>query len=261
MQQTSKRVAPALKALLDGFIDYAGLFPPAKLTLETAIENYCKYQECEYHWLLRSFVLKASDLASAPVSLNGNLAVLADKNETRAKSIESNIPLKADKPVYCEVPTNKLEMLDEVKACGSYAKVRTGGLKAEAIPTPQELAAFVKACASRRLPFKATAGLHHPIRAEYFLTYEAASEKATMHGFLNVLMAAAFAWHGQTGFLEQILSETEAAAFAFDERAHWREHSLNVSEIEDARKNFIHSVGSCSFEEPVADLKALGFFS
>ena len=78
-----------------------------------------------------------------------------------------------------------------------------------------------------------------------------------MHGFINVLLASAFAWNGKSD-IEPILSEMDATAFSFDDRAHWRDLSLSADEIKRARQEFIHSVGSCSFEEPVNDLKALG---
>ncbi len=130
-------------------------------------------------------------------------------------------------------------------------------VKPEAIPSPKDVAAFIVACAERRLPFKATAGLHHPIRAEYALTYEADAPRAVMHGFLNVLMASAFAWRGEKN-IEAIIAETDASAFTFDGGAKWRDLTLSADEIKDARQNFMHSIGSCSFDEPVHELQALG---
>jgi hypothetical protein len=119
------------------------------------------------------------------------------------------------------------------------------------------VAAFIVACAERRLPFKATAGLHHPIRALQPLTYGADAPRAVLHGFLNVFLAAAFAWHGQRN-IEPILAELDGNAFRFDERAYWRDWSLDAGQIREARAQFSHSFGSCSFEEPVGDLEALG---
>ena len=156
--------------------------------------------------------------------------------------------------MYCEVPIGDL---DEVKRAGCFAKLRTGGVKPEAIPAVGDVAAFIVACAERRLPFKATAGLHHPVRAPHPLTYEADAPRAVMHGFLNVFLAAAFAWHGDRD-LEPVLAETDPAAFRFDERAHWRDRSLDADQVREARQQFAHSFGSCSFEEPVRDLEALG---
>ena len=78
-----------------------------------------------------------------------------------------------------------------------------------------------------------------------------------MHGFLNVFLAACFAWHGERD-IEPILAETDPAAFRFDDRAHWRDRSLDAEQVRE-RTNFAHAFGSCSFEEPVRDLEALGF--
>lgn len=255
--ETSKAVAPALKTLLSGFIDYAGLFPPAKVELTKALANYQEYRQGEYSWMLRWFVIGSNEIDNVPEPFNGCLAVLAEADSCRAATVESTAVIKANHPVYCEVPLNNLPMLDAVKGSGNFAKIRTGGLKPEAIPAPADVAAFILACADRKLPFKATAGLHHPIRSEQPLTYEANAPRAVMHGFINVLMAAAFAWHGER-YIEPIIAEEDAKAFSFGEGANWRNRSLTNSQIKDARDHFVHSVGSCSFEEPVQDLKAMG---
>lgn len=256
---TSKAVAPALKALLEGIIDYAGLFPPAKVSLDTALANYEEYRECEHAWMLRWFVVGAAECQNVPTTLDGNLSILnpAAPNDSRAAVIETTAIVQSKRPVYCEVPTNSLERLDEVKKSGNFAKIRTGGLKPEAIPPVSDVAAFINACADYKLAFKATAGLHHPIRAEYALTYEPDAPRAVMHGFLNVLMASMFAWQGERQ-IEPILAELDAHNFYFDDHAHWKNQSIDTKQIRDGRSNFMHAIGSCSFEEPVCELQALG---
>jgi hypothetical protein len=259
-------VAPSLRALLDRLIDYAGMFPPASLPANAAVANYERYRAGNHAWMLRWLVVGAADLGHVRRELDGVLAVLSDADEPRAAAIETKrIPLASaasgwgedklrERPVYCEV---SIQQLEDVQRAGCFAKLRTGGVKPEAIPSLQEVAAFIVACAERRLPFKATAGLHHPIRSVHPLTYEAGAPRAMMHGFLNVFMAAAFAWHGEHG-IEPVLAETDAKAFRFDGRAHWRDRSLDAEQIRDARQRFAHSFGSCSFDEPVHDLEALG---
>jgi hypothetical protein len=204
--------------------------------------------------MLRWFVVGAANLEQVPKELDGSLAVLSDTDNPRAAAIETKRIIRAERPVYCEVSVRDL---DAVERAGCFAKIRTGGVTREAIPSVEEVAAFVLACADRRLPFKATAGLHHPVRAEQPLTYAAAAPRAVMHGFLNVFLAASFAWHGERR-IEPILAEMDAAAFRFDERAHWRDRSLEAAQVREARLQFCHSFGSCSFEEPVQDLEALG---
>src|SRR5262245_38924762 len=53
---------PALRALLGGIIDYAGLFPPAQLPLEEAIRNYARYRTEPESWMLGRFVIPATRL-------------------------------------------------------------------------------------------------------------------------------------------------------------------------------------------------------
>lgn len=205
------------------------------------------------HWL----VVGTNELQNVPNALDGSISLLSESDNGRAAALETKSVVDAKNPVYCEVALANLDQLDAIKASGCFAKIRTGGVKPEAIPSPKDVAAFIEACAERRLPFKATAGLHHPIRAEYALTYEADAPRAVMHGFLNVLMAAAFAWQGEKN-IEAIIAETDASAFSFGDEAKWRGLSLSADAVKDMRHNFMHSIGSCSFDEPVHELQALG---
>jgi len=248
-------IATALHALLERLIDYAGTFPPATLPCGAAVANYTNYRNSPHSWMLRWLVIGAADLARVPAELDGSLSVLGDADEPRAAVIETKRVVKFSRPTYCEVPVREL---DAVQRQGCFAKIRTGGVQPEAIPAVEEVAAFIVACAERRIAFKATAGLHHPVRALHPLTYEASAPRAVMHGFLNVFLAAAFAWHGQH-MIEPILAETDPTAFRFDDRAHWRDWPLDAAQVREARTQFAHAFGSCSFEEPVHDLEALGF--
>jgi hypothetical protein len=141
------------------------------------------------------------------------------------------------------------------------AKVRTGGIVADAFPSPDHVAAFLVACQGAGVSFKATAGLHHPVRAEYPLTYEPNCPRGTMHGFINVFIAAAMVReHGiEASRAAAILQETDAAAFKFTpEGVRWDGLVLGDAELAEAREGFALSYGSCSFDEPVEDLKGLG---
>src|SRR5262245_36479009 len=247
-------IAPAFRSLLERTIDFAGTFPPATLPCNVAVSNYASYRKSEHAWMLRWLVVSAADVERVPVELHGSLCVLSDTDDPRAVAMETKRVITPNRPTYCEVP---IQNLDEVKRAGCFAKIRTGGVKPEAIPAVADVAAFILACGDRRLAFKATAGLHHPVRAEYPLTYEPDAPRAVLHGFLNVFLASCFAWHGN-GNIEPLLAETDATAFRFDDRAHWRDWSLNAVEVYEARNHFAHAFGSCSFEEPVSDLQYLG---
>jgi hypothetical protein len=126
---------------------------------------------------------------------------------------------------------------------------------------PSEIAEFLCRAAARRVPFKATAGLHHPIRGNHPLTYSADSPHAIMHGFINVFVAAAFAWPGNDrAAVIGVLHECDPESFDFfDDALTWRGRRLPTEQIATARRDFAHSFGSCSFEEPVAGLRTLGW--
>lgn len=164
---------------------------------------------------------------------------------------------------YVEVPISgdTLELLRAIAVRGARAKVRTGGLTPEAFPDPAALARFLVACREAGCAFKATAGLHHPVRSRQPLTYAADSPQGVMHGFLNLFAAATLAHTGASvDEVEALLREERPGAFVFDESGlAWRSRRLASAAITEARRGFALGFGSCSFSEPTADLGALGF--
>jgi len=192
-----------------------------------------------------------------------------DAVELSARSVAEIEAALAVLPVgmltYVEVPLEGdldplLAVLRERRA---RAKVRTGGVVPEAIPDPPSLARFIGACARARVAFKATAGLHHPVRAVHPLTYEKDAPRARMHGFLNVFAAAALAGAGtESAELEAVIGEEDPTAFRLDESGlAWRERRLDVAAVSAMRRDLAHSFGSCSFREPVTGLRALGMIA
>lgn len=142
------------------------------------------------------------------------------------------------------------------------AKIRCGGIKPELIPSAQSVAEFLLACHNARVPFKATAGLHHPLRSEYNLTYQPDSPRARMHGFVNVFLAATAIKHfdiDSTTLLD-LLNEHNPDAFCWEQdRIQWHDLSIEASHITTTRESFALSIGSCSIDEPVEDLQHLGW--
>ncbi len=171
---------------------------------------------------------------------------------------------------YIEIPisgpADARGLVTAMAGTGARAKVRTGGVTPEAFPNPKDLARFLIACAAADVPFKATAGLHHPIRAEYPLTYEPPCPRGMMFGFLNLFAAAAFARMGfapgqrpAESDLAAILQETNPRAFIFDNSSlTWRDKHLDNPRLARVRETFATSFGSCSFDEPISDLNSLG---
>jgi len=168
-----------------------------------------------------------------------------------------------DLPMYAEFPRNAkhsdaaLAAMPALARSGMRAKIRCGGLTDRAFPAADEIAAFIEAAREEAVPFKATAGLHHPIRAV---------DPATgrdMHGFLNLLAAALFARHETSREdLVLILEERTPAAFTLETDAFcWRGRCASTPEARDMRASGLVSYGSCSFEEPVHDLIQLGMLS
>ncbi len=163
---------------------------------------------------------------------------------------------------YFEIPLSGRERdcIVAVAECGRAAKIRTGGETADKIPACAQVIEFMKLCADAEVPFKATAGLHHPIRSMHRLTYQPDSASALMHGFLNVFLAAAFLRKGiEPKLAIELLEERSAEAIRFDsDGVTWREHRLSANDIAVARQGFAVSFGSCSFTEPIDDLRSLG---
>ncbi len=157
------------------------------------------------------------------------------------------IPFDADLASY-------LTVLQET---GSAAKLRTGGITSAAFPDSTQLSQRILALANAQIPFKATAGLHHPLRGNYRLTYQPNSTATTMHGFLNVAMLAALAYHQNISPDEAvaILEEQSICSFRFtDTQLGWRDRVLSLEAIQRSRQQFFRSFGSCSIQEPIDDL-------
>lgn len=162
---------------------------------------------------------------------------------------------------YIEIPiaNDPTELIKTIAQTEARAKVRTGGLTADISPSSLNLARFIKICADEDVPFKATAGLHHPLRSVNHLTYKPDSDSAMMHGFLNVFLAAAFAQNGMGAQqLSELLEETSPTAFRFESGSvYWRDEMLDVGHLRNARNLFAIAFGSCSFTEPIEDLQRL----
>jgi hypothetical protein len=293
----------SLRSLLSGLIDYAGLFPPAGLDMPSTVANFARYRRSESSWMLARFILPASRLpefeeASAKLfsgrgesgwrlSVLGGPDVAADLarvdrfNRLFAPAAKvDTLEVKAEEArqihlvmtllpagitAFFEIPAVPAGagVLPALATLGARAKVRTGALTPQGIPPADVLARFIRECADTGVPFKATAGLHHPLRSVRRLTYEQDSPSAVMHGFLNVFLAAAFAfWKMDVDQLTALLEDQAPASFVFDEQgAAWCGIRISSAEIVAARASFAVSFGSCSFEEPVEELRELGIMT
>jgi len=159
--------------------------------------------------------------------------------------------LDEDVPVHVELPQAEatyawLAAADEVAAAELRLKFRTGGVEAHLHPTAAQLASWIDAALDRETPFKCTAGLHHAVR---HTTTEGFDAPVDQHGFLNVLLATRLAFDGAASAdVEAALEQRDAVALAADARA---------ADLAGVRRWFT-SFGSCSVQEPLDDLTALG---
>jgi hypothetical protein len=279
----------AIETLLSGLFDYAGLYPPASLDMRTAVQNYLRYVEGAHRGALGRFVVHADCLGelrdaarerlrhirlSVIVAADGDLRrVLESLGHLNDVTLECKVAsaanvervkdqLPVDAECYLEIPMETDDgLLDAVKLCGAQAKLRMGGVTAEAFPSPMAIVKMLKALGERQLPFKATAGLHHPIRSRHAFTYEAGSAEGTMHGFMNLACAAAeLHFGGAEGDAMQIFEEEDPGAWqvASDE-IQCRGFRWSLEQMHAVRQQFLISIGSCSFEEPMHDLESLGW--
>jgi len=309
MRDMTREPLSSVRTLLSSIVDYAGLFPPAGLDMQTTVRNYASYLQSEHSWMLGRIVVPVARLrefkqAAAELlpkgetddpwrisaltgglgdSLNADIDTIFsfnahhDEKPEGGRVVIDTIELKAGSAHAIDEamqiipeqiqPFFEIDWKNDIRGSiaalagtGGCAKIRTGGVTADLIPPVDAVAHFLTTCASAEVTFKATAGLHHPIRAEYKLTYEKNSPRAVMHGFLNVFVGAALARtrRADRDDVARVLSETDAKSFVFDESGlKWRDYTLDLVALARVRESFAISFGSCSFEEPVGEMVSL----
>ena len=207
-----------------------------------------------------------ADAAIGRLSSNVDLVAISHLEMFLPHDVDSDVLQEAksiigDLPVFWEAPPERAEqiiaLLAELNSDSDLAtfgyKLRTGGVTANAFPTSAQIAGALVTPATHQLPIKFTAGLHHPIR-------QFRDEvKTKMHGFLNVLGAAVLAaehqWDAHQAAI--VLEDEHSDSFSFtDDFLAWREWKIDVERLRYRRK-FVTSFGSCSFDEPREDLRAL----
>lgn len=287
----------ALRALLTGIVDYAGLFPPAALDMPTAVRNYASYRRDPAAWMLGRFVVPVErleelvaawatiDAAGAAWRLAGLLGPDIDADVARArafnganhgraaidslegrfasaKAIDHAASLVRDSfELFVEIPTepDPAPLIDEIRRVKVLAKIRTGGVTPDAIPSSEAVVRFVRRCLDAEVPFKATAGLHHPLRADYPLSYDTNAQHAVMFGYLNLFLAAGLMQAGMgDAAAAELLDERDPSAIVIAaETIAWRGYSIETSALRTLRAEIALSFGSCSFREPVDELRPI----
>ncbi len=305
----------SLRALLTDLIDYAGLFPPARLSLDQAIRNYARYRQEGDAWMLGRFIIPASRLedlepyheelfrvappfAFSVLGRGGgsltefltnlredlrDIAVFRKRHGSRVSVdvVETRLPPDLADPLlpesalslyktirifplldlfpFCEASERPEELLEQLAQLPDEQigfKLRCGGLEASAFPSSEQVAAALQGCLDAGVPFKATAGLHHP------LPRFDPGVQARMHGFLNLFLAGVLVYSRNLSAeqIRRLLDDDQADHFSFTNKgASWQKHRVSTAGIAAARRDFVRSFGSCSFEDPCEDLRALGW--
>lgn len=303
---------PSVHAFLSQIVDYAGMFPPAKLPLEDAVGNYLDYRRTSPHaWMLGRMVcpvqrlhdlsrLTAPEVPLSLTALGRQSSLLGDivtgfasdvnairefraawGRDNAVDMVEVALPKDVEIGTVCkqlpdvvallaqahlrgflEIPFGPSWSSDVETVAGHLQgpsiglKLRAGGVTADAFPSEAQIAFFIDRCRAAKLPWKATAGLHHPRR------HWDSSLALWHHGFLNVFGAGLLAQnHPLTeADLVAILSDRTAEHFRFDPDGFaWKDWACSTARIVESRANAATSFGSCSFAEPIDDLIALGF--
>ena len=221
----------------------------------------------------RLSVLAGEDLAATVRTINEfnrkhSERAICDVLEVKAATVSKIENTMATLPKaiipYFEVAPVGRTFVDLIATLGIKklrAKLRTGGVTREEFPATRDIIRFVRTCMAANVPFKATAGLHHPIRCFKPLTYAPDAPQGTMHGFLNMLLMTGFARESfRVSMLEEIMEEEFEEVFEFGGNGvSWRgSNFLMLGQLERLRSRGMHSFGSCSFDEPVADLQEMG---
>lgn len=287
-----------LRKLLRGLIDYAGLFPPAALPMDQAAANYATERGGPDAWALARLIVPAArlnelvatkaiatDSAGGPWSISALLGtdLLAGLEQIAAFNAEqagrarvdavelhaatvgpllaAELRLPPGLIAYVELPAENDPgpVLARLSALGMRAKIRCGGVTPAIFPAPAALARFLGACVRTGLPFKATAGLHHPISGDYRLTYAPDSPCAPMYGFLNLLLATAALRAGADEALAiDLLLERDPAALSWgQDGVAWRDLRFSAPDLVRTRAESLIAIGSCSFREPVEETASL----
>ncbi len=318
-QRTS--LPEAAKALTKGLIDYAGLFPPAKLDMGPAVENFARYLRSAEAPMLGRFVCPAARLGevtkAGQMLMPGTFATsgypemagdgepwrisaivphesatpLAEslehirefnhrhEDESQGLAIVDAIetPLKqvSDADALLDAVPEQLAIAMEIPVAhnddirgyiaalagtGAAAKIRCGGITADAMLPAEPIVGFMQACRTAGVAFKCTAGLHHALPGEYRLTYEDNPPMGPMQGFVNTFVAAILigAKAIDEGTALQLMAETNGGNFVLsDQHIGWKEHTVPVATAVEQRTRFALSYGSCSFEEPTQELAEL----
>ncbi|MGH3482227.1 MAG: hypothetical protein ACRDPQ_03235 [Nocardioidaceae bacterium] len=286
---------PAARALVGDLVDDAAIFPPGNAALADAVPAHARQVTSPHGVVVGPFVssdrvlpdlsrlLEAQPpeqpLPLALVVVGGAGAIepaltWADRDpHLELRAIETalrdeddlahnaarvvtvlDLALPDGVDAYVELPrlidsepsAGWLRAADAVAEAGHRLKFRTGGESREAHPDPAQLATVINAALDRETAFKCTAGLHHGVR------HTDDDTGFEQHGFGNVILATgALLDGGDRDAATTLLADRDRDAVGAALRELDAEAATRI-------RGWFRSFGSCSIDEPVADLVGWG---
>jgi hypothetical protein len=303
----------SLEVFMTRLIDYAGLFPPARLDMPASVQAFARHLDSDFRGMLGCFICPVRRLdelveewtrigkqVPIPVAVLGTrpgdhgrvdeiaaadaavVARLESEGSMRAFQLEVKWPISQVsvealnrytaslaesgcrfERLFFEIDRttewdgNVVTMANVLANSQGQPgfKIRTGGVTADLYPSSKEVASAILACRDAGVRFKATAGLHHPIR------HRRTGPEVMEHGFFNVFGAGALAHAASADHqtLISVIEDRRLENFQFDPGGFkWADHELSIEELSAARSGLAFSFGSCSFDEPLQDLSNAG---
>lgn len=282
--------------MLSGVFDYAGLFPPATLTMPAATADFGQLRLGEHQWMTRRFVCPLNWLddliESLPAAVDEpwSIAVLGtsidgfrqdialiEKFEEAAQG-RALVEAYEVKALPKDITKSAIRHIADAGFEEAYAELAWGeGLVEGLQQLVQEegLGVKVRTGGLEASAFPSSAEFAAFIREaisldlqfkctaglHHAMPFHDAKIGTRHHGFLNVLMGTAVAaCHDlSTAEIQRILECEDASAFWFsDLGAGFRDWELSLDDIVEGRE-FMRSIGSCSIAEPVETLAELGY--
>lgn len=219
------------------FFDDAALFPPGNAPMTDAVKAHLHRESLPDGAFVGPFVCPADRLDELANVLDGDrihVAVVGSPTLPMPPGVVmAAVELMGPLTDLPDVPDGVRVFVEhgwnrELNVpAGAALKLRCGGAY---VPTSDELGGAIAHCVRHGLTFKLTAGLHHAVRSD------------DEHGFLNVLAAVDAALLGDDPV--RMLDE--------------RDPDQLLVKVPVAVRRVFASIGTCSIDEPLADLRTLG---
>jgi hypothetical protein len=272
--------------MLEGFIDYAGLYPPANLPMQPVVNNWSSFLQSEDNWMLARLIIPANRLDEFKECAKDLLPSSEEEMWQLSVLLPRGNSEKFENAVQATIDFN-------IESCGAVANVvefkasTTEEIDKALSILHDDLFPFIElpieddprgliACLSGSIAgAKVRTGGITPdlypssnMLARFIHSCAVAGQafKATagMHhpchhinesvgvseyGFLSVLQATAAA-HIQNANIEEVENILNAPNPDFS--------TFTESQLEQVRAELFNSLGTCSFDDPRQDLRKMG---